>query len=66
VRSEDNALLYVIDGRIEVAGEEARRGDGLVLGAGAVVVRGDVGARFAFLRGRAHREPIVHRGPFVD
>lgn len=61
-----NTLLYVLDGAISVGSSEVQRGHGLVIGSGELLVRGRGGARFAYLRGRPHHEPILHRGPFVD
>jgi hypothetical protein len=66
VRSEDNALVYVLGGAIAIAGETVERGEAVVLAPGSLAVRGDPGARFAYLAGRPHHEPIRHRGPFVD
>lgn len=61
-----NAVVYVVRGAIDVAGsvftdqEAALPGPGLL----SIVARSD--ARFAFLAGRPHHEPIIHHGPFVD
>lgn len=61
-----NALLYVMEGEVSVLGETLRRGDGLLPSAGEVVIQAHENARFAWLAGRPHGEPIRHRGPFVD
>ncbi len=61
-----NTLLYAIEGTLTVGAHTARRGEALLLEAGSLVVGGARGSRFAFLSGRPHGEPIVHRGPFVD
>jgi hypothetical protein len=61
-----NALLYVIEGEVSVLGETLVRGDGLLPSAGEVVIEASKDARFAWLAGNPHREPIRHRGPFVD
>lgn len=61
-----NALLYVMDGEVSVLGETLTRGDGLLPSAGEVVIQAFADARFAWLAGNPHREPIRHRGPFVD
>lgn len=61
-----STLLYVLDGELRVGAEMVPRGTALVLGPGELLARGKAGARLAWLRGRPHGEPIVHRGPFVD
>lgn len=61
-----HALVYVIAGGLAIGDERAERGEALVLGPGRLDVRAPAGTRFAYLRGRAHGEPIKHRGPFVD
>ncbi|MCA9705373.1 MAG: pirin family protein [Myxococcales bacterium] len=61
-----STLLYVLEGSVGLGAIEIARGQGVVLGAGELSVRGREGARLAQLRGRPHHEPIVHRGPFVD
>lgn len=66
VPPDSSTLLYVIEGAVSVGTTEVPRGTGLVLGPGELLARGRAGARFAYLRGRPHGEPIVHRGPFVD
>jgi quercetin 2,3-dioxygenase len=66
IRRGRNTLVYVIADAIDVAGQRVRRGEGVLLSPGELVVQGRAGARFAFLSGRPHDEPINHRGPFVD
>jgi hypothetical protein len=66
IPQERNTLLYVIEGVARVGDEEVPRGHGVLLGAGDLEVAGREGTRFAFLSGRPHGEPILHRGPFVD
>ena len=61
-----NALLYVMEGEVEVLGETLQRGEGLLPSSGEVVIRATRDARFAWLAGKPHGEPIKHRGPFVD
>lgn len=61
-----NSFLYALEGSVRVGDIEVPRGHGVVLSPGDLLVRGAEGARFAFLSGRPHGEPIVHRGPFVD
>ncbi len=61
-----NTLLYAIEGTLTVGAHTARRGEALLLEPGVLDVGGARGSRFAFLSGRPHGEPIVHRGPFVD
>ncbi|MBC8072115.1 MAG: pirin family protein [Deltaproteobacteria bacterium] len=61
-----NALVYVLDGELELLGEQVARGSAVLLAPGAVTLRGGAGARFAWLTGRPHGQPIRHRGPFVD
>lgn len=66
IEPERNTLVYVIAGAVEIAGQSVSRGQGVLLSPGQLEVGGRSGARFAFLSGRPHAEPIVHRGPFVD
>jgi hypothetical protein len=61
-----NTLLYVIEGEVRLGDTRLRRGQGALLGAGDLTVDGTTRARFAYLSGRPHDEPILHRGPFVD
>lgn len=61
-----SSLLYVLDGEVSVGELVVPRGHALVLGEGELQARGKAGARMAWLRGRPHHQPIVHRGPFVD
>lgn len=63
-----NTLLYVLDGSVTLGADpnNVPRGHALLLSEGELEVRGRRGARFAFLSGRPHGEPILHRGPFVD
>ena len=53
-------------GSLRIGDEEVPRGHGVLLSAGDLEVAGREGTRFAFLSGRPHGEPILHRGPFVD
>ncbi len=66
VPPDSSTLLYVLDGEWRVGELVVPRGHALVLGAGELEAHGKAGARLAWLRGRPHHEPIVHRGPFVD
>lgn len=66
IPQERNSFLYALEGSVRVGDIEVPRGHGVVLSPGDLLVRGAEGARFAFLSGRPHGEPIVHRGPFVD
>ena len=61
-----NTLLYVIAGQLRLDSQSVARGEGVLLGAGRLEVHGRPGTRFAYLSGRPHDEPILHRGPFVD
>jgi quercetin 2,3-dioxygenase len=66
IPGERNTLVYVIAGSVDVAGQDVGRGQGVLLSPGELEIRGRSGARFAFLSGRPHGEPIRQRGPFVD
>ncbi|HET6581858.1 MAG TPA: pirin family protein [Nannocystaceae bacterium] len=66
IDGEEHVLVYVIAGSLAIGDERAERGEALVLGPGRLDLHADAGTRFAYLRGRPHREPIRHRGPFVD
>ena len=66
VSTAHDGLLYVLAGEITIGDEYVAARTAALLGPGAVQVRGGAGARFAWLTGRPHRQPIRHRGPFVD
>jgi len=61
-----SGLVYVLDGAIDLQGERLERRGAAILGPGAVELSGTAGARVMWLAGRAHGQPIHHRGPFVD
>lgn len=63
-----NTFVYVLEGALALAGTALGRGQGAVLSPGQLVASASAGApaRFAFLSGRPHHEPIIQRGPFVD
>jgi len=61
-------LVYVLDGRVTVDGQEVRSGSAAMLAPGSrpkvSAVEGP--AHLVLLLGRPIGEPIIHRGPFVD
>lgn len=60
-------VAYVIDGNARIGDAVVSRGTAAKVVAGELSIRAlDVDARVALIVGTAHREPIVHRGPFVD
>ncbi|MBM4360021.1 MAG: pirin family protein [Deltaproteobacteria bacterium] len=59
-------LVYVADGAVRVGDVELREGQAGLLVAGAFGLRALADARVIHLAGLPHREPIVHRGPYVD
>ena len=61
-----NALIYVLDGEIELLGERLVRRDGLLPSAGEITITASRPSRVLWLSGRPHGEPIRQRGPFVD
>lgn len=61
-----NTLVYVLSDAITIRGERVPRGSGVLVGPGELPITGPAGARFAYLSGQPHGEPIRHRGPFVD
>lgn len=61
-----NTLLYAIQGSLSVQGSPVERHQALLLSAGGLSVESRSPARFLFLSGRPHGEPIIHRGPYVD
>jgi len=61
-----NALIYVLDGEIELLGERLGPREALLPTPGRVVVRARAPSRVVWLAGRPHGEGIRHRGPFVD
>ncbi len=60
------ALIYAIDGEIELLDEPLREGEAVLPSPGAITIRARVPSRVLWLSGRPHGEPIRHRGPFVD
>ncbi len=66
VAADHAGLLYVLDGSVQLGDELVPARQAVILSPGAVSLRGAAGARFAWLTGRPHRQPIRHRGPFVD
>lgn len=66
VPSGRNTLLYAIAGDLKVGDVDVPRGVAVTVSGGDLLVRGAEGGRFAYLSGRPHGEPIIHRGPFVD
>lgn len=69
LRSDDNAFLYVIEGRLEVGDQRqplAYRTLGVLTGGERVSIRaGDDGARFLLVAAQPLKEPVVRGGPFV-
>jgi quercetin 2,3-dioxygenase len=61
-----NAVIYVLDGEVELLGERLRGGEALLPTAGVVAIRASAASRIVWLSGRPHGEPIRQRGPFVD
>ncbi len=61
-------LLYVLDGRVTVEGQEVRSGSAATLAPGSLpkVSAVDGPAHFVLLLGVPIGEPIIHRGSFVD
>jgi len=61
-------LVYVLDGRVTVAGREARAGSAALLAGGSrpVVSAVEGPAHLVLVLGKPIGEPIVHRGPFVE
>lgn len=61
-----NALIYVLDGELELLGDRLGGGEALLPTAGHVAIRASAPSRFLWLSGRPHGEPIRQRGPYVD
>jgi redox-sensitive bicupin YhaK (pirin superfamily) len=61
-----NAVIYVIRGAVEIAGSRFEAQEAALPKSGPLKILASSAARFAFLAGRPHGEPIIHRGPFVD
>ena len=61
-----NALVYALDGEIELLGERLVAGEALLPTPGAVLVTAKQPSRVVWLSGRPHGEPIRQRGPYVD
>ena len=67
VPSEQQGLVYVFEGAVQVGESEVRDGQLAILGPGdAVRFRGTAGGgRLLLLAGKPIAEPVVHYGPFV-
>lgn len=61
-----NAVLYLLEGRVELLRETLNRGQAILPSAGSITVIAQVPSRMLWLSGRPHGEPIRQRGPFVD
>ncbi len=61
-----NALLYVVDGELEVSGQRLPAGRVALPTTGRLEMSGRRGTRAVLLTGRPHHEPIRQHGPFVD
>ncbi len=62
-----HAIVYVLDGAIEVNGEALHSADAFFADdAESIVIDVQPGAAFMFVAGLPHGEPIRQRGPFVD
>lgn len=61
-----NALIYALDGEVELLGERLRAGEALLPTAGHVAIRASGPSRVLWLSGRRIGEPIRQRGPYVD
>jgi hypothetical protein len=61
-----NALVYVIEGSVRIAGELVDKQEAVLPGDGPLAIVAGTAARVLFLAGKPLHEPIVHRGPFVD
>jgi redox-sensitive bicupin YhaK (pirin superfamily) len=66
VPADAKALLYVVSGRVKVGDVEVGAGHAALPEPGELSVRTAGPARFAFLAGASHREPIRQHGPYVD
>ena len=64
ISSDLNAMVFVFDGTLEVAGEEVEDGGFVILSAGSKVALSGTG-RCLLLAGPALDEPIARYGPFV-
>ncbi len=65
IRGDHNGLVYVLEGSITIGGERVDARTAAVLSPGIATIAGK-NARFAWLAGRPHGQPIRQRGPFVD
>jgi redox-sensitive bicupin YhaK (pirin superfamily) len=68
VDETDNSFLFVIDGELEVGGQEASLGRRMlgILGEGRnVEVSSSSGARFLLVSAQPLKEPVARGGPFV-
>lgn len=62
----DTAFVYVLDGRVAIAGTPIEAGSLAVLSPGtSVAATTDRGGRFLLVAGTPIREPVARRGPFV-
>lgn len=66
VAAGHNALIYVLEGEVELLAERLRGGQALLPSAGAITIKARAPSRVLWLSGKPHGEPIRQRGPFVD
>jgi quercetin 2,3-dioxygenase len=65
IDADQNAVAYVFEGALRIAGSKVAEGQMAILGAGdSVRIEGGDG-RMLLLAGRPHREPVARYGPFV-
>ena len=60
------SIIYVISGSISLMGELVRSGHAALPTAGQIAMKALEFSQVLYLSGKAHHEPIVHNGPFVD
>jgi hypothetical protein len=61
-----NALVYVIEGSVALAGETVGQYEAVLPREGPMTAVARSAARLVFLAGKPLGEPIYHHGPFVD
>jgi quercetin 2,3-dioxygenase len=66
IREGHNALIYVLDGELELLGDRLRGGEAVLPTAGLVAIQASAPSRVLWLSGRPIGEPIRQRGPYVD
>ena len=66
VETGDGGVDYGVEGEVKVGDVQVAAKTAALIVPGALRVRAETRARYVLLTGAQHRQPIRHRGPYVD